>query len=158
MVGAGDNYHPLIRNHHYELTITGVISEGYTTAANASKSITTQLSTVFLAWDDKKQNVVIDNTSYLFNVAPTEVYLSNTVFVEDVYIETNYPGVTWEVSQPTVDWFKVTLFDPHSSSNVIYITRIKQPSSAADMTGYFSIKLKDGNKLKVSQQIKVEYK
>jgi hypothetical protein len=153
MVGAGDIYHPLIRNHHYEISVTNVSGEGHTSPAEASKSITTRLSSVLLTWDNQNQNVIIDNNSYTFEVAPPVAYLKNAATAE-ITFKTSFPNPTWELGELTDTWFECSLKE---SEGKIIVTRKSIPSGGDGSVGYFTLKLKDGSKLKVSQQIKVAY-
>jgi hypothetical protein len=154
MVGAGDIYHPLIRNHHYEIAITGVKGSGYTSAAEASKSISTQLSFELLTWDNQNQNVIIDNGSYTLEVTPSVVTISQTQPGE-ITFSTSYPNPSWILSEPSVDWFECSL-QGNNKIKVAYKASAALPPKGTE--GYFRLQLiGSGNTLKVSQQIKVVF-
>jgi hypothetical protein len=152
MVGAGDVYHPLIRNHHYELSITGVKGKGYTTPKEASKSINTQLTSELLTWDNQNQNVIIDNSAYTLTVTPTIVAISQNQ-PGTISFSTNYPSPNWKLSEPSVDWLDCSI----QGNQII----VKYNASAAlppkGSEGYFRLRLMNGTALKVSQQIKVVF-
>jgi hypothetical protein len=154
MVGAGDIYHPLIRNHHYEIAITGVRGPGYDTAEEASKSVSTQLSFELFTWDNQNQNIIIDNESHTLEITPSIVTISQTQSRE-ITFSTSYPNPLWRVSEPSVDWFECSLQGNDNKIRVAYKASTALPPKGSE--GYFRLQLIGGNTLKVSQQIKVVF-
>jgi hypothetical protein len=154
MVGTGENYHPLIRNHHYELKITGVGGKGFATPDSAVRSINSQLVTEFLTWDDNKQNIVIDNTTYTLKITPSEVTIAQGTPGE-ITLETTYPQATWSLTEPSGDWFECNLNAQNNKITVSCKASATPPPSGS--VGYFKVRLMNGNKQKVSQQIRVVY-
>ncbi|MDR1344745.1 MAG: hypothetical protein LBJ39_05260 [Tannerellaceae bacterium] len=155
MVGTGDIYHPLIRNHHYEISITGVRGDGSDSPDKAVRTINTQLSAEFLTWDNKNQDIIIDNTPYTLEVKPSEVTISQSTSGE-ITFNTNYPNAKWKLGEPTADWIECKIAG--SKITVSYKTSVAVPPSGSE--GYFRLNLIDGttDKHKISQQIKVVYK
>jgi hypothetical protein len=152
MVGAGDIYYPLIRNHHYEMSITGVQGSGASSAAEASKSITSRLSAELLTWDNQNENVIIDNDTYTLTVKPSELTITREQS-GTVTFATDYPNPTWRLSEPSVDWLQCTL--EGNKIKVEYKKSAVLPPQGTE--GYFRLRLMNGNTLKVSQQIKVVF-
>jgi hypothetical protein len=150
MVGSGDSYHPILRNHHYELNITGVKGEGFDTPNAAASSINSQLISDFITWDNANQNVIIDG-QYTFSVTPAELILRSRDGV--ILLSTTYPGAGWSLDEPDVDWFECQI---QSGGNMILVN-IPSDLPPVGSVGYFKVKLMDGNVRKVTQQIKVEY-
>jgi hypothetical protein len=154
MVGAGDVYHPLIRNHRYDLTISGVRSEGFSTPDSAARSVNSQLISEFITWNESNQTVIIDNSQYTLNISPsTEVNISQQTS-GTITLQTNYPKASWSLGEPSVDWFKCSMNAPDKVT-ITYKATATPPATGS--TGFFKVKLMDGNKQKVSQQIKVVY-
>jgi hypothetical protein len=156
MVGAGDSYYPLIRNHHYELAITGVRGTGFADPDLAVKSINTQLSSEFLTWDNKNQDVIIDNAPYRLEVNPSEVAISLGGAPAVVNFSTTYPNASWTLGESSVDWVACNLDAVVNKITVSCKTSVAIPPAGS--VGYFRLNLIGGNKHKVSQQIKVVYK
>jgi hypothetical protein len=153
MVGAGDIYYPLLRNHRYELTITGVRNEGFLMADSAVRSINSQLIAEFITWNESNQNVIIDQTQYTLKVLPsTDVVLSRQSPLT-LTLETNYPNASWMLGEPTVEWFECGL----TGNKVTVAYKAASTPPASGSVGFFKVKLMDGSKQKVSQQIKVVY-
>jgi hypothetical protein len=152
VVGAGDVYHPLIRNYHYEVAITGIKGNGYSTPGDASVSISTQLTSELLTWDNQNQSVIIDNNAYTLTVTPSIVTISQNQSGV-VSLSTNYPNPTWRLSEPSVDWLECRL--QGDKINVTYKTSAALPPKGSE--GYFRLRLMNGSTLKVSQQIKVVF-
>jgi hypothetical protein len=154
MVGTGDAYHPLIRNHCYEINITGIKGKGFDRPDPAVKSISSQLVAEFLTWDDKKQDIIIDDAQYTLKITPHEVNISRTTSGE-IALESNFftsnPQAAWIVSKPSDEWFECKL--QGDKITVSYKAAATPPPSAS--AGYFKVRLMDGNRQKVSQQIKV---
>jgi hypothetical protein len=152
MVGAGDIFHPLIRNHHYEISITGVKGAGKATPADASKALGSQLSFELLTWDNQNQNVIIDNNSYTLEVTPSIVAISQAQPGE-ITFSTNYPNPTWRLTQPSADWFECSL----SGNKITVSFKASAALPPKGSEGYFRLQLWGGTALKVSQQIKVVF-
>ncbi|MDR1357432.1 MAG: hypothetical protein LBJ58_07175 [Tannerellaceae bacterium] len=157
MVGAGDIYHPLVRNYHYEIAIVAVKGAGSNNRDNAVRSINTQLVSEFLTWDNNNQNVIIDNTPYTLTVDPSTADLSQQNATKLITLTTSYPNPKWTLGEPSVDWFKCSLDAANNKVTVSLNTSVTLPASGSE--GYFRINLigNDG-KHKVGQQIKVTYK
>ncbi|MDR1258804.1 MAG: hypothetical protein LBK65_05960 [Tannerellaceae bacterium] len=155
MVGAGDSYHPLIRNHHYEIAITGVKGAGFADRDLAVKSISSQLSSEFLTWDNKNEDVIIDNTPYRLDVNPSELTISlGSPGV--VNFSTTYPNASWTLGEPSVDWITCSLDAAAKKITVSCKPSVALPPAGSE--GYFRLNLIGGGKHKISQQIKVVYK
>ncbi|MDR1918343.1 MAG: hypothetical protein LBQ65_01705 [Tannerellaceae bacterium] len=154
MVGTGENYHPLIRNHHYELKITGVSGKGFALPDSAARSIGSQLATDFVTWNDNTQNIVIDNTSYTLNISPSVLTITQADPAE-IIISTNYPQPEWNLTEPSEPWFECQLNAQNDKISVSFKTGATAPANGS--VGYFKVRLMKGNKAKVSQQIKVVY-
>jgi hypothetical protein len=154
MVGAGDVYHPLLRNHRYELVISGVQGEGFLTPDSAVRSVNSQLIAEFITWNESNHAVVIDNSQYSLTIKPSaEVTISQRTS-GDITIQTNYPNANWSLGEPTVDWFDCRM----NSQKITVVYRATPTPPASGSVGFFKVKLMSGNKQKVSQQIKVVYK
>jgi hypothetical protein len=155
MVGEGDVYHPLIRNHHYELSITGVSGEGYSSAKEASQSFSTQLTSELLTWDNQDQSVIIDNNTYTLTVTPSTIVSVSVNQSGTVTFDTNYPNPVWGLGKPSVDWLECTLDSQNKKITVSFKTSAALPPKGSE--GYFRLRLMSGNVTKVSQQIKVVF-
>ncbi|MDR1500542.1 MAG: hypothetical protein LBI58_06125 [Tannerellaceae bacterium] len=156
MVGAGDVYHPLIRNHHYEISITGVRGEGAKDNNSAVRSINTQLASEFLTWDNKNQDVIIDNAPYQLEIKQSKPDISQNAPME-ITFTTSYPNPKWTLGEPSADWIECNLDAGKGKITVSLKTSVAIPPSGSE--GYFRLNLigSDG-KHKVSQQIKIVYK
>jgi hypothetical protein len=156
MVGSGDVYHPLLRNHRYELTITGVKSEGFSTPDSAVRSVNSQLISEFITWNESNQTVIIDNNQYTLNISPsTEVTISQQT-PGSITLQTNYPNASWKLGESSVNWFECSMNPQNDKITVTYKTGATPPATGSE--GFFRINLMSGSKQKVSQQIKVVYK
>jgi hypothetical protein len=157
MVGAGSIYHPLIRNHHYELAITGVRGPGFASPKEASESISTQLLSELLTWENRNENIIIDNAPYTLTVKPSVLAISATGTAE-AELKTTYPNPSWALSEPTADWLRCTLDTEANKIKVAYNTAAARPPKGSE--AYFRLLLKDAagsGKTLVSQQIKVTF-
>ncbi|MDR1646174.1 MAG: hypothetical protein LBS05_10225 [Tannerellaceae bacterium] len=153
MVGAGDSYHPLIRNHHYQMTITAANGAGFATPQKASESLSSQLSSIFIAWNNTDQQVVIDNTSYTFKVSPSVAEVNYPHGSQYIDFETTFPNPVWVLEgDPTVTWFHVSFHN----GDIFVVPDANYPPVGT--VGYFHLLLKDqGGNVKLTKQIKVVY-
>jgi hypothetical protein len=150
VLGAGDAYHPLIRNYHYEVAITGIKGNGSDTPKEALTNLNKQLRSELLTWNNQNRNIIIDNNAYSLTLTPSTVTISRTQ-AGLVSFGTNYPNPTWGLGEPSADWFECRL--QGDKVQVTYKSSAALPPSGSE--GYFRLRLMNGSTLKVSQQIKV---
>ncbi|MDR2496722.1 MAG: FimB/Mfa2 family fimbrial subunit [Tannerellaceae bacterium] len=153
MVGSGDTYYPLLRNHRYDIKVTGVNGQGSVDPLIASQTQHSQLITEFTTWNNQNKNIYIDNNPYVLNIDKGSVNLK-TMSTDYIQVSTTFPG-TWAVGNKSDDWFDcVVTGSTQSASVMVNLQRI--PTAPA--VGFFKIKLMKGTREIVSQLIKVEYK
>ena len=153
MVGSGDTYYPLLRNHRYDLKVTGVSGQGSTTPLTASQTQHSQLITEFTTWNNQSKNIYIDNNPYLLEIDKGSVNLK-TNSTDYITVNTTFPG-TWAVGNKSDDWFDCVVTG-NSPSTSVMVSLQRVPTTPA--VGFFKIKLMKGSREVVSQLIKVEYK
>ncbi|GHU58640.1 hypothetical protein FACS189411_14400 [Bacteroidia bacterium] len=154
MVGSGDKYYPILRNHRYDLKVTGVNGSGSSTPLIAAQTQHSQLITEFTTWNSQNQDVYIDNSQYELRIDKGSIDL-NATNPGMISLYTTYPG-TWEVGNLTDDWFKCTVSGSNNNGTVTVTLSGGNPPSGS--IGYFKIKLMDQKREVISQLIKVEYK
>lgn len=153
MVGSGDTYYPLLRNHRYDLKVTGVNGQGSNTPLIASQTQHSQLITEFTTWNNQNKNIYIDNNPYELKIDKGSVNLKTTN-PDAINLSTTYPG-TWAVGNKSDEWFDCILSGNQQQATVTVILQSLPPQPAI---GFFKIKLMKGSREVVSQLIKVEYK
>jgi hypothetical protein len=155
MVGSGDKYYPILRNHRYDLKVTGVNGSGSSTPLIAAQTQHSQLITEYTTWNNQSKNVYIDNNSYELKIDKDLVNL-NKMNPDMVSLYTTYPG-TWEVGNLTDDWFECRVSGSNNNGTVTVALSGSNPPSVGSI-GYFKVKLMDKKREVISQLIKVEYK
>jgi hypothetical protein len=152
MVGSGDTYYPLLRNHRYDLKVTGVSGQGSADPLTASQTQHSQLITEFTTWNNQNKNIYIDNNPYVLDINKGSVNLKTTN-PDYITMNTTFPG-SWAVGNKSDDWFDcVVTGSTQSTSVMVSLQRVP----ATPSVGFFKIKLMKGTREIVSQLIKVEY-
>ncbi|GHV51993.1 hypothetical protein FACS1894181_14680 [Bacteroidia bacterium] len=154
MVGSGDKYHPILRNHRYDLKISGVNGSGSTTPLVAAQTQHSQLIYEFTTWNNLSNDVYIDNNPYELRIDKRVINL-HPANMASISLYTDYLG-TWAVGNFTDDWFECRLSGPNTNGTVTVSLSGSIPPM--DSVGYFKVKLMDGKREVLSQLIKVEYK
>lgn len=141
-VGTTNPFQPIIRNHHYEIHITGVATSGQPTKDIASNTLTSTILYDYISWNNLDNEVKIGSTTYKLSVDKTSVTAPGTVNV------TVSGTSNWDVIKTSeYDWFNVSV-----SGNTLSVSL--SPSVPNEhLIGYFKIRLKNSSDQVILQKI-----
>ncbi|MDR1200911.1 MAG: hypothetical protein LBL58_04655 [Tannerellaceae bacterium] len=95
----GGEYVPILRNHNYEINITGVRTPGYTSQAEAAAAPISRFGQLILD-DIGLKEVISYNNEYYLGVSSTNLYVDWMGQEVSVAARTSYPG-GWTASDPS---------------------------------------------------------
>ncbi len=152
MVGAGNPYRKLLRNHHYVMNIISVAGEGYSNLSLASSNTDSQNMLVeHINWNDQRNDINVGNTSYSFDISRAKVPFNSSHTHDYILIKTNFPG-EWVIDKLASNtWFTVE----KKNDDTIEIIFTGTPTT--NYSGSFDILLKNGNEVKFTKKIQVDY-
>jgi hypothetical protein len=110
-----DAFLPLLRNHHYLVTVIDVVGDGYPTPQLAFETASSNMHTSVVGWNNGGLEDVVDNQPYALDVSQSEFFFTNdaqTALAQTnkLTIETSVPGgwviekIADQTGQATATW------------------------------------------------------
>jgi hypothetical protein len=96
---AGE-YKPILRNHNYDINITGVRTKGYTSLEAAAAAPISRFGALELSLEDDigLKEVISYNNEYYLAVNSTNLYLSPENQRVKIYLKSSFTGGAWEAA------------------------------------------------------------
>lgn len=113
--GIFEGYIPLLRNHRYIYTITGVETRGYATADEALAAGGTNLGFRLYIWDLGDIRDFVFDSNYVLGVSMPEIILTKDQATEQLLVTTDYPG-GWKASVDNTQYGWLTIISAVSST------------------------------------------